>query len=157
MGDQSLNRVQLFEALWTVARQAPQSIRFSRQEYWSGLPFPFPGVFLTQGSIPRLLLCRWILHLLSHGTVVRNLPANAGGARDLGSIPGLGRCFGEGNGKTLQYSCLENPTDRGSWWATVHGVTKSRTQLSKHLRDIVSTLTKDLCIWIKLPENCLRT
>ena len=157
MGGQSLNRVQLFAALWTVAHQAPQSIRFSRQEYWSGLPFLFPGVFLTQGSIPCLLLCRWILYLRCHDTVVKNLPANAGGARDLGSIPGLGRSLGEGNGKTLQYSCLENPTDRGSWWATVHGVIKSRTQLSKHLRDIVSTLTKDLCIWIKLPENCLRT
>ena len=121
------------------------------------LPFPSPGVFLTQGSIPCLLLCRWILYLLSHGKVVKNLPANAGDARDLGWIPGMGRSLGEGNGKPLQYSCLENPTDRGSWWATVHGVTKSRVQLSKHLRDIVSTLTKDLCIWIQLPMNCLRT
>ena len=49
---------------------------------------------------------------------------------DLGSIPGLGRSAGEGNGKPLQYSCLENPMGRGAWWATVHGVTKSRTRLS---------------------------
>ena len=49
---------------------------------------------------------------------------------DLGSIPGLGRSPGEGNGNPLQYSCLENPMDRGAWWATVHGVTKSRTRLS---------------------------
>ena len=49
---------------------------------------------------------------------------------DLGSIPGLGRSSGEGNGNPLQYSCLENPMDRGEWWSTVHGVTKSRTQLS---------------------------
>ena len=51
-------------------------------------------------------------------------------AGDLGSIPGSGRSPGEGNGNPLQYSCLESPLDGGAWWATVHGVTKSRTQLS---------------------------
>ena len=50
---------------------------------------------------------------------------------DPGSIPGLGRSTGEGNGNPLQYSCLENPMDRGVWRATVHGVAKSRTQLSE--------------------------
>ena len=54
----------------------------------------------------------------------------AGDARDVGSIPGSGRAPGEGNGNTLQYSCLENPMDRGAWQATVHGVAKSQTQLS---------------------------
>ena len=58
----------------------------------------------------------------SDGSVVKNLPANAG---DIGSIPGLGSSPGEGNGSPLQYSCLENPMDRGSWWATIPGVTKS--------------------------------
>ena len=48
-------------------------------------------------------------------------------AGDLGSNPGLGRSPGEGNGNPLQYSCLENPMDRGAWWATAHGVAKSRT------------------------------
>ena len=51
-------------------------------------------------------------------------------ARDLGSIPGSERAPGEGNGNPLQHSCLENPMDRGAWWATVHGITKSQTQLS---------------------------
>ena len=52
-------------------------------------------------------------------------------AGDLGSIPGLGRSPGEGNGNPFQYSCLENPMDRGAWWpTTVHGVAKSRTRLS---------------------------
>ena len=51
-------------------------------------------------------------------------------AGDLGSIPGLGRSPGEGNGYPLQYSCLENPMDRGAWRATVHGVLTSQTQLS---------------------------
>ena len=51
------------------------------------------------------------------GTVVKNLPANAGGARDTRSIPGLGRSPGEGYGSPLHYSCLENPMDRGAWRA----------------------------------------
>ena len=56
--------------------------------------------------------------------------ASAYNAGDLGSIPGSGRSPGEGNGNPLQYSCLENPMDGGAWWATVHGVAKSRTRLS---------------------------
>ena len=56
--------------------------------------------------------------------LVKNLPANAGEAKDRGVIPALGRSPGEGNGNSLQYSCLENPIDRGAWWATVHGVAK---------------------------------
>ena len=55
---------------------------------------------------------------------------SASNVGDLGSIPGLGRSPGEGNGNPLQYPCLENPMDRGAWWATVHRVTKSRTRLS---------------------------
>ena len=56
--------------------------------------------------------------------VVKNPPANAGNKRDVGLIPGSGRSSGEGNGNPLQYSCLENPMDRGAWWAIVHGATK---------------------------------
>ena len=52
---------------------------------------------------------------------------SARNAGELGSIPGLGRSPGEGNGNPLQYSCLENSMDRGAWWATVHGVAKSWT------------------------------
>ena len=51
-------------------------------------------------------------------------------AGDAGLIPGLGRSSGEANGKPLQNFCLENPMDRGAWWTTVHGVTKSQTRLS---------------------------
>ena len=58
----------------------------------------------------------------------RNLPANAG---DAGSIPGLGRSPGEGNGNPLQYSCLENSMDRRAWWAAVSGVAQSWTQLKR--------------------------
>ena len=59
--------------------------------------------------------------------VAKTLPANAGAMRDVGSIPGLDRSPGGGNGNPLQYSCLENPTDRGAWWATVHRVAKGWT------------------------------
>ena len=54
--------------------------------------------------------------------VVKSLPANAGDIRDAGSIPRLGRSPGEGHGNPLQYSCLENPMDRGAWWAIIHRV-----------------------------------
>ena len=56
--------------------------------------------------------------------------ASACNAGDLGSIPGSGRSFGEGNGNPFQYSCLEKSMDRGAWQATVHGVAKSQTRLS---------------------------
>ena len=59
--------------------------------------------------------------------------ASACNSGDMGSIPGLGRSPGEGNGNPLQYSCLENPMDRGAWWATVHGVEKSQTRLSNFI------------------------
>ena len=61
--------------------------------------------------------------------VVKNPPANAGDARDMGLIPGSGRPPGGGHGNPFQYSCLENPMHRGAWWATVHGVAKSQTRL----------------------------
>ena len=67
--------------------------------------------------------------------VVKDLPANAGDTRDMGSTPGLGRSPEGGHDNPLQYSCLENPMDRGAWRATVHRVTKSQIQLS----DLVCT------------------
>ena len=73
------------------------------------------GLFLIRAGASQVVL------------VVKNLPANAGDIRDSGSVPGLGRSPGEGHGSPLQHSCLENPMDRGSWWAIVHRVTKSRT------------------------------
>ena len=61
--------------------------------------------------------------------MVKNLPANGGDIRDAGLIPGSGRSPGGGQGNPLQYSCLENPMDRGAWWATVRGVAKIQTRL----------------------------
>ena len=67
------------------------------------------------------------------GSVVKNLPANVGDAGVVGSIPGWGRSPRGGNGNPLQYSCLENPLDRGAWWATVQEVVKSQTLPSMHM------------------------
>jgi len=64
--------------------------------------------------------------------LVKNLLANAGYRRDKGLIPGLVRSPGGGNGNPCEDACLRNPMDRGAWWATVHGVAKGRTQLSKN-------------------------
>ena len=63
--------------------------------------------------------------------VIKNLAANVGDARDAGLIPGLRRSPGAGHGNPFQYSCLENPMDRGAWQAAVHRVTKSQTQLKR--------------------------
>ena len=63
--------------------------------------------------------------------MVKNLPANARDVRDMGSIPGSGRSLGAGHGNPLQYSCPENPMDRGASTATVHRVTNSQTQLQQ--------------------------
>ena len=62
--------------------------------------------------------------------MVKNLPASAGDLRDWGVIPGLGRSPGGGYGNPFPYSCLENSMHRGAWWATVHRVPESQTQLS---------------------------
>ena len=67
--------------------------------------------------------------------MVKKLPANVGDTRGVGSIPGLGRFPEEGHDNQIQYSCLENPMDRGAWWATVSGIAKNQTplkQLSMH-------------------------
>ena len=79
-------------------------------------------------------------------SVSKESACNARGIGDMGSVPGSGRSPGGGNGNPLQYSCLENPVDRGAWWATVHRVTKSQTRLSEHAHS-----TKDYRI-IKLSE-----
>jgi len=65
--------------------------------------------------------------------VVKNPPANAGDSGDTGSIPGLGRSPGEGNGNPLQYSCLENSMDGEAWRATVHGAAKNQTDCKLHI------------------------
>ena len=104
---------------------------------WPFVPSLFFSLLLTSLWLMRIFC---IIHLSSNtglmglpgGTVVKNSPSSAGDVAEVGSIPVSGRSPGGGNGNPLQYSCLENPMDRGAWWATVHGVTKSRTQLNTH-------------------------
>ena len=90
----------------------------------------YPGIELTSpalkvDSLPAEQSGKLYFLGFLDDAVVKNPPANAGDARDVGSIPGLGRSPGEGNGNPLQYFCLEIPMDRGAWWTTVHEVTKS--------------------------------
>ena len=92
----------------------------------SGCPCPVRLVLLTHTHTHTYTLyCGEILiTYFPDGAVVKNPPANTG---DVSSIPGSGRSPEGGNGNPLQYSCLENPLDRGAWWATVHGVAKLDT------------------------------
>ena len=93
-------------------------------------------IFPTQNSNQRLL---HFITIYTHGiplyraslmTVGKESACSAGDTGDMGSIPGLGRSTGGGNGNPLHHSCLKAPMDRGAWWATVHEVTKSRIWLS---------------------------
>ena len=123
----SLSRVRLFVTAWTVAYQAPSSMGFSRQECWSGLPFPSPGEssrprnwtwvshivsrhFTVRATREALKTLKWSLFLWSMvALVVKNLPANAGDIRETGSIPGSGISPKGGHGNTSQYSWLGIP------------------------------------------------
>ena len=83
--------------------------------------------------------------------MVKNLPASAEDTRDMGLIPGSGRSSKVGNGTPLQYSCLENPMDRGAWQATVHVAVKSRTWLSPRADNIQSFSRS----WLKKKTPCV--
>ena len=99
-----LSRVRLLATPWTVAHQAPPSMRFSRQEYCNGVPLPSLIALTRRTFVGKVIAL--LFNMLSRLVI------------------------GEGNGNPLQYSCLENLMDGGAWWATVHGVAKSQTQLS---------------------------
>ena len=107
------------------------------KEVHLGKPFYWAWI---KSQVLRQVVCQeqWVKPLLlpsnsetQAAVVVKNLPANARDVRNAGSVPGLRRSPGEGNGSPLQYSRLENPMDRGAWWATVHRVTKSWTRLKR--------------------------
>ena len=95
-------------------------------------PHSDPQKYLEKGTLQGLTREAkiWLIILrlpylhIPGGSVVKNPSANAG---DMGSVPGSGRYPGWGNGSPLQYSCLDNPMDRGAWWAIVHGVAESNT------------------------------
>ena len=139
------SHVGLFETLWTIACQAPLFMGFSRQEYWSGLPCPPPGDLPNPGIKTTFLhwqasslhqnhlgspMYKFILFLNLPPIPPSHTPVSSQSSR-LSNL-----CYTAAfhqpsiNGTPLQYSCLENPMDRGAWWAVVHGVMKSRTRLS---------------------------
>ena len=123
--------------LWELRAQKEMQVRPSPKSLCWASCMMFPCV-----SLPLLLLGVEPFCFLLHnfwvntdllwgfpgGSMVKNPPVNAG---DGGLIPGSGRSPGGGNDNSLQYTCLENPMDRGAWWATVHGVTKSQTRLKQ--------------------------
>ena len=82
--------------------------------------------------------------------MVKNSPANARDARDIGLIPGSGRSPGVGNDNPLQYSCLENSMDRGAWWATVHGMAKE-LDMTGHTQDISSVQSLSCVLFFATP------
>ena len=102
----SLSRVRLSATPWAAAHQAPSSMGFSRQEYWSGVPLPSPDIYVTMYEIDRGF---------PGSAVVKKPPASTGDTKDSGSIPGSGESPGEGNGYPYQHSCLENSMDRRAW------------------------------------------
>ena len=117
------HHVQLFVTPWTIACQAPRSMGFPRQEYWSGFPFSSPKDLPHPGIKPA-----------SPALQVDSLPVSHQGSQkspwedpyfSCSQVPAR-----ESNGTPLQYSCLKNPMDGGAWKAAVHGVTEGRTRLS---------------------------
>ena len=149
----SLSRVRLFATPWTATYQAPPSMGFSRQEYWSGLPLPSPqrvrhnwaiNIFMNVFTLEKFNKLN-IYGGFPGGSEVKASACNVG---DLGLIPGLGRSPGEGNSNPFQYSCLENPMDGGAWWATVHGVAKSQTQFER--LHFTSSNIYDLCLFLHI-------
>ena len=107
-------------SLYSISKSRHFSIFKGNQDYQSNDKLPLGQMFFDDLYEVQVLG-------FPGGSDGKESNCNSG---DLGSIPGSGRFPGEGNGYPLQYSCLENSKDRGTWWATVHGVTKGQTRLS---------------------------
>ena len=150
----SLSHIQLLATPWTAAYQAPPSMGFSRQEYpnihchpsnadlslsSANCRFPVASMIspldspTTLNSNIQLVGSHWLmgpaLNRLSQWLSSKESTCNTEDSGEVGSIPGPGISPGGGHGNPFQYSCLENPIDRGVWQSTVHGVAKSQTQL----------------------------
>ena len=127
---------------WTVDSQVPQPMGFPREEYQRGLPFPPPGDLPDPGTKPTspALVGGFLTAASGEGSQLHSGPRRHNGeepacqAGDTGLTPRLGRSPGVGNDNLLRYSCQENYTGRGTWWATVHRVAKesSTAERAKH-------------------------
>ena len=131
---QSLSHVRLFATPLTAGRQASLSITNSRSlRKLMSIELVYTHTRTRVHTHTHthtyiyMSVCLSPASVFLGSSVVKNLSANVG---DVSLIPGLERSPGEGNGEPFQYSCLGKAMDRGAWWITVHGVTKSQTQLS---------------------------
>ena len=117
-----------------------------------GLSRVFSNTTVQKHQFFSVQLSLWYsshIHTSQVVLVVKNPPDNAEDIRDMGSIPGLGRSPGEGNGNPLWYSCLENSMNGGAWWAMVHQVTKSRTQPSDWVCKEEKEIRKQVKRWFQ--------
>ena len=169
----SLSHVWLFATPWTVARQAPLSMEILQARILEWVPVPFSrgssqprdptyvphiagGFFTlwaTRGKCASVLMVYglYIGRVSQVALAVKNPPASAGDTRAADSFPGSGRFPGGRHGSPLQYSCLENPMDRGAWWATVHGVAEDQTRLQwlyVYIHWLVTYMWKWVCLFI---------
>ena len=110
-----------------------------------------PGRLQSMGS--QRVWHDWLHFHFSRWLVVKNLPASAGDARDLGPIPGWGRATREENGNPLQHSCLKNPMDRGDWQATVHGIVKSQDTTEWAYTYTYTHTRRDLKVCLKMDSR----
>ena len=121
----------------TEKRGGKSRLRREREAVWrEGCPADrgdckYKGLAHVPRAAKRQLWLGMLASFIQVALVVKNPPANTGDVRDKGSILGSGKSPGGGNGNPLQYSCLENPTDRAASWATVHRVAKSQTWLKR--------------------------
>ena len=135
----SLSGLEQFDVSSSQPWKVPGVLPLESDIQWRGITIHNWDLSALFRPIYRLI---WASHVV---LVVKNPPASAGGAWDQGLIPGSGRSPGGGHGNPLQYSCLENPMDRGAWWAMIHGVAKSRTQRSdSHIDCFMWELTERL-------------
>ena len=140
----------------------PPYLYWEKQTECISVPIEFQLWVIIRSLMFKLLICIWCsnaYYSLCQDNIWasqlvqwwKNQPANAGGARDSGSIPGLGRSPGGRNGNPLQYSCLGNSMDRGPWWAIVHGVARSRKELSDWICNTKDNIKITRCYLVRWP------
>ena len=146
LGPWSHGRIVLGQHSLQVSSAQQSAVLWESSIWKSELDYSLPSIFppsldaismnlpICLSALYLLILIIWTLicHIWASqvALVVKNPPTHTGYIRDMSSIPGLGGSPGRGHGNSLQYSCLENPKDRGAWWGIVHGVAKNRTRLS---------------------------
>ena len=151
-----LCRIPKSKALFIYSRNNSVVIKWM---LYNSLPGLWSGNHCLGPLTRDCINCFWILHKWASQVVlvVKNLPANARDVRDTGSISGWERSPRGGHSNPLQYSCLENPMDRGAWRSTVYGITKSQTQLKRISTHAIKSLDQNLHFktqWTSRTKGC---